>query len=227
MITIATDGSCIGNPGPGAYGFVVDHDSSIRERAIPVAATTVGEMEVRALLEALLYTSADLPMSPVRIICDSQYVVNGYNEWMAGWETKGWHKKGGLAHAALWKDIAAMKRRIGNRVTVEWIRAHQNIGGLNDKVDALVNSAARSQRAVNGPALQASVAEAPAPAAFAGPMPLVDQSKPGGNLYVAKPTYEELVALLKESRDMIDTLATDHSGAVELSEQIGDTLDRI
>src|SRR3546814_3198370 len=59
MITIATDGSCIGNPGPGAYGFVAETEQGLFPKAIPVAATTVGEMEVRALLEALLYYIAN------------------------------------------------------------------------------------------------------------------------------------------------------------------------
>lgn len=156
MITIATDGSCIGNPGPGAYGFVAQTEQGLFPKAIPVAATTVGEMEVRAFLEAMLYYIANhMEQDTAHILCDSQYVVNGYNEWMAGWQAKGWRKgKGQLAHVDLWKRIADAKATVRHNVTVEWVRAHQNTGSLNDKVDALVNHSARTQEAFNGPSLQ-------------------------------------------------------------------------
>lgn len=157
MIIIATDGSCIGNPGPGAFGFVAQREGRpLFEKAIPVGATTVGEMEVRAFIEAMLFYAAHhLDDEPALIQCDSQYVVKGYNEWMAGWEAKGWRKKGGaIAHVELWKQIAVIKHAVRHNVTVEWVPAHQNDGSLNDKVDALVNRAARNQSATNGPALQ-------------------------------------------------------------------------
>lgn len=157
MITIATDGSCIGNPGPGAYGFYADLGSgNIIKRAIPMPATTVGEMEVRALLEALFFVSEyidevqGIEPVPVTIQCDSQYVVKGYNEWMAGWKQKGWKKsKGTLAHVELWKLIDQAKADMFSDVTVEWIRAHQNNGNLNDKIDEIVNNCARTQRSLN------------------------------------------------------------------------------
>lgn len=157
MIIIATDGSCIGNPGPGAFGFVAQREGRpLFEKAIPVSATTVGEMEVRAFIEAMLFYAAHhLGDGPALIQCDSQYVVKGYNEWMAGWEAKGWRKKGGaIAHVELWKQIAVIKHAVRHNVTVEWVPAHQNDGSLNDKVDALVNRSARIQAATNGPALQ-------------------------------------------------------------------------
>src|SRR3546814_14714589 len=84
-------------------------------RSIPVAATTVGEMEVRALLEALLYYIANhMEHDTALIKCDSEYVVKGYNDWIEGWQAKGWRKsKGQLAHVELWKRIADAKAKIG------------------------------------------------------------------------------------------------------------------
>ncbi|AXK43889.1 ribonuclease H family protein [Erythrobacter aureus] len=148
MITIATDGSCIGNPGPGAYAFVVEIDGGISTESYFVEDTTVGEMEVRGLLEALLYVSECIDgqdrAADVLIQCDAQYVVKGFNEWMANWKAKGWRKKGGLAHAQLWEQIDAAKSRISCPLRVEWVRAHQNKGTLNDKVDAAANNTART-----------------------------------------------------------------------------------
>lgn len=151
MITIATDGSSIGNPGPGAYAIYADLGSEQFGRAIACGHTTVGEMEVRALLEALLFIIHRDIQEPVLIQSDSQYVVNGYNEWMAGWKAKGWTKKGGLAHAGLWEQISNAKAWLQNSVTVVWVKAHQINGSLNDKVDQLANSCARSQIGHNGP----------------------------------------------------------------------------
>lgn len=204
MIHIATDGSCIGNPGPGAYGFVarVDNEGLI-VKAIPVAHTTVGEMEVRGLLEALLfYIDFCQDQDQATIQCDSTYVVNGYNEWMANWEAKGWKKKGGLAHVELWKSIALAKSIIRHNVTVEWVRAHQNTGSLNDKVDALVNSCARAQEPCNGPAFQDNVDGTPAQF----PRDIVIVEKP-----VVQPSDEDLIDprdLLQQALDMIEKLAS-------------------
>src|SRR3546814_9356062 len=49
---------------------------------------------------------------------------------------------------------------VRHNVKVEWVRAHQNTGSLNDKVDALVNKCARTQEACNGPSLQDGTAQA-------------------------------------------------------------------
>lgn len=148
MITIATDGSCIGNPGPGAYAFAAEIDGAVSIQSFFVPDTTVGEMEVRGLLEALLYVAECIDgqdrAADVLIQCDAQYVVKGFNEWMANWKAKGWRKKGGLAHAQLWEQIDAAKSRISCPLRVEWVKAHQNKGTLNDKVDAAANNTART-----------------------------------------------------------------------------------
>src|SRR3546814_9707464 len=60
----------------------------------------------------------------------------------------------------LWKRIADAKATVRHNVKVEWVRAHQNTGSLNDKVDALVNKCARTQEACNGPSLQDGTAQA-------------------------------------------------------------------
>lgn len=196
MITIATDGSCIGNPGPGAYAIYGEFPGGNIARAIPAPATKIGEMEVRGLLEALLFLGEFLATSemPALIQCDSKYVVNGYNDWMAGWKAKGWKKKGGLAHAALWQQIDEAKAALPSAVTVEWVRAHQNTGSLNDKVDSIANSCARSQAPMNGPALQASE-----------PSNHIVIDNPAATAATeAKPSYDDLLDLLNEAWAVIN-----------------------
>lgn len=154
---IATDGSCIQSGSfrsgsneearPGAWGFVGRYtDGHIIRSAEPMPNTTIGAMEVTALLRALEYVASQT-LGPVLIQCDSQYVVNGYNEWVDGWAKKNFTKKGGLAHADSWRQIHSLKIALGN-VTVEWVKAHQNKGGLNDLADELANTCARTQHPV-------------------------------------------------------------------------------
>src|SRR3546814_4191472 len=80
---------------------------------------------VRALLEALLYYIANhMEHDTALIKCDSEYVVKGYNDWIEGWQAKGWRKsKGQLAHVELWKRIADAKATVRHNVKVEWVRA--------------------------------------------------------------------------------------------------------
>lgn len=226
-IIIATDGSCIGNPGPGAFAMVADVMGERVVKAHPFPDTTVGGMEVRGLLEALLFLIAEgHAQRGVLIKCDAQYVVNGYNDWMAGWEAKGWNKKGGLAHAALWKRIAAAKAQLGRNVRVEWVRAHQ-VGGcpLNAAADNHANNAARLQRAVGPAALQlddSSDGQAVRDAA------IIVTGMPKAPPVHARPTYDDLVALLRDARDQIDHLrTTSDSGSEMLSARIGGALEHL
>src|SRR5438034_8704156 len=39
-------------------------------------------------------------------VSDSQYLVKGMREWVAGWEARGWKRKGGvLENQELWKKL--------------------------------------------------------------------------------------------------------------------------
>lgn len=163
MIHIATDGSCIqqgdfrqgdDTPRPGGYAMIAVHDDGTRvERACPMANGLIGRMEASGLLLALEYVRdlpADIHGEAVLIQSDSQYAVNSYNEWMNGWQAKGWRKKGGaIANLDIWQKAWDVKQELaGRKVSVEWVKAHQNTGSLNDAVDALANQCARSQKPV-------------------------------------------------------------------------------
>lgn len=201
MINIATDGSCLGNPGPGACGFLGVHNGREFFHAQPHAHTTNGEMEVRALMEALLYVSQMNERIPVTIHSDSMNVVKGYNEWMEGW--KCWHKKGGLAHATLWQRIDELKSEIQSPLEVVWVRAHRNVGSLNDKVDALVNRTARTQQGSDSCEVARN-----APA---------DSTSP--------PTMQDLIELLERSCVVIKALSEDSDiDASRIVDEIGVTL---
>jgi ribonuclease HI len=168
-IMIACDGSCIQPTNfrvgddtnrPGAAGFVVRMPDGMKAaKAQPYENGLIGGMEVKALRMGLEFVRdlrekcPEMCSEPVEIICDSQYVVNGMNDWLEGWKSKGFHKKGGLAYADEWRAIDGLKTELGGDVDVVWVKAHT--GGndprsrLNAEVDETVNMAARMQEVVD------------------------------------------------------------------------------
>lgn len=172
-IQIATDGSCIVPPGfakgddtprPGASGFVAKMaDGTFVGKAVPSPNGTIGIMEIKGLRMGLEFAAAvaDRTQERITIKCDSDFVVKGFNEYLDNWAAKGFHKKGGLTGADDWRAIDAIKQSLGDRVSVQWVRGHSG-DPLNERVDRLVNEAARTQRPhdTTGPILSAQ----PAPA---------------------------------------------------------------
>ena len=53
MLKIWTDGSCLGNPGPGGWGFVATDGVNIAERNGGEKDTTNNRMELMAVIRAL------------------------------------------------------------------------------------------------------------------------------------------------------------------------------
>jgi ribonuclease HI len=130
---VFTDGACEGNPGPGGWAFAwVEDDRVVREANGGESATTNNRMELRALIEA--YRA--LPeTSEVTVFSDSEICVKTVNEWAAGWERRGWRRKGGsIKNLELVQELFALARaRPG--VKLQWIRAHDG-SRWNEYVDA-------------------------------------------------------------------------------------------
>jgi ribonuclease HI len=139
VTVVYTDGSCLGNPGPGGWAWAVDGgrwDSGGETR------TTNQRMEVTAVLRAL----ESLP-GPVHVISDSTYVVNCFRQqWWVGWKRRGWRNSQGkpLANLDLWQDLLALALDSSRPVTFEWVKGHSG-DPMNDRVDQLATEAAARQ----------------------------------------------------------------------------------
>ena len=134
---VFTDGSCEGNPGRGGWGWVWVEDGEIRGEGRGVAgATTNNRMELTALIEGLRALPADAALP---VYSDSQLCVKTINEWAAGWEARGWRRKGGpIANLELVKELLALARA-HPRLEIRWIKAHDG-SRWNEYVDALASS---------------------------------------------------------------------------------------
>ena len=115
-IVVATDGACIGNPGPGGWAFVVERNGQLFHRTGWERDTTNNRMEARAIIEALAFIN---PGERVCVLSDSEITIRGLNEWRHGWKARGWRRADGkpVANADLWRRLDAMADEARQDVT--------------------------------------------------------------------------------------------------------------
>jgi ribonuclease HI len=144
-----TDGGCRGNPGPGAWAFVLINPGTgtCLERSGGESGTTNNRMELSGALHALRALKV---AATVVLHSDSEYVVKGMREWLPGWRKRGWKRADGkpVINADLWQELATEAARHTVRWT--WVRGHNGHPG-NERVDQLCNEA-MDRMAAGGPA---------------------------------------------------------------------------
>ena len=132
-----TDGSALGNPGPGGYGVVLMSGPYRKELSCGYAHTTNNRMELMAViagLEALKNDGCD-----VTVYSDSKYVVDAVAKgWVFGWERKGFKDK---KNPDLWRRFLALYRR--HNVRFVWVKGHAEIPE-NERCDRLAVAASSS-----------------------------------------------------------------------------------
>lgn len=137
---VYTDGSAIGNPGPGGWGVVVKNGTRSWEICGGYPRTTVSEMELVAAKEAL----RSLPIGVrIDLHSDSQYLIYGMNCFISKWERDGWRNRRGcqIQHRHLWTELTLLNAR--REVRWVWLKGHN---GHRDqtRADALAYQAARA-----------------------------------------------------------------------------------
>ena len=140
MIKIWTDGSCLGNPGPGGWGFIATDGKNVAERCGGEKMTTNNQMELTAVIRAL---TAAKKHREIEIHTDSQYVKNGMETWIKNWKANCWRtsNKKPVKNQELWKKLDALVSEI--KVHWVWVRGH-NGEEFNERVDELARTAAES-----------------------------------------------------------------------------------
>ena len=90
QVTLATDGACIGNPGPGGWACILRFRTHCKELFGSERHTTNNRMELRVVIEGL---RALREPCQVTVVTDSQYVRDGITQWLPEWKAHGWRKK--------------------------------------------------------------------------------------------------------------------------------------
>ncbi|MEA3308487.1 MAG: ribonuclease HI [Chloroflexota bacterium] len=140
-VTIYTDGSSLGNPGPGGYGVVLQFGPHQRELSGGYQLTTNNRMELLAAIKGL---AALIEPCQVALYSDSRYVIDGITKgWAYRWRANQWmrNKKERALNADLWEQLLKLCKK--HAITFYWVRGHAGNAG-NERCDQLANEAARA-----------------------------------------------------------------------------------
>ena len=137
LVEIFCDGACSGNPGPGGFGAILRSGSSEKELSGAEKNTTNNRMELTAAIAAL---DALKRSCSVSVTTDSQYLVKGMTEWMAGWKRRGWinSKKEPVLNRDLWERLDMLSNI--HRIEWNWVRGHSG-HPENERCDELARAA--------------------------------------------------------------------------------------
>lgn len=138
-VIIYTDGSSLGNPGPGGYGVVLQYGDHQKELSGGFRCTTNNRMEILAAIKAL--QALNRPCR-VKLHTDSQYLMNAIEKgWARRWQRNGWmrNKKDRALNSDLWAKLLPLSER--HDVEFIWVRGHAGNPG-NERCDTLAKEAA-------------------------------------------------------------------------------------
>lgn len=137
MINIYTDGSSLGNPGPGGYGIIMVSGPHRKELSAGFRKTTNNRMELLSVIIAL--ESLKKEGETVLITSDSKYVIDSVEKgWLFGWVKKNFS---GKKNADLWKRFLLIYNK--HHVKFRWVKGHNN-HPENERCDELAVAAANS-----------------------------------------------------------------------------------
>ena len=136
-ITLYSDGSSLGNPGPGGWGVILEFNGKKKEFSSGEPHTTNNRMELTGVIEGLKLLKE--PCS-VEVVTDSSYVANAINSWLVGWIARDFKK---VKNVDLWQEY--IKASAIHKVTATWVRGH-NGHPENERCDELATAEAKKYK---------------------------------------------------------------------------------
>lgn len=140
-VEIATDGACLGNPGPGGWGVLLRFGTQEKTLSGAAPDTTNNRMELQAAIEGL---RALTKPCRVTLSTDSTYVRDGITKWVHGWQRNDWRTadKKPVKNRDLWEALLIASKP--HDISWRWVRGHDGDPD-NERVDQLARTAAKSQ----------------------------------------------------------------------------------
>lgn len=139
-VYLYTDGSSLGNPGPGGYGIILEWVgmSYTKEFSAGYARTTNNRMELLAVIKGLELLKK--PGMEVVVYSDSKYVVDSVEKkWVFNWAQKDFK---GKKNSDLWKRFLKIYEK--HKVHFQWIKGHDQ-HPQNERCDQLAVNAAKGK----------------------------------------------------------------------------------
>ena len=135
IINIYADGACLGNPGPGGWGVLLQAADTEKELWGGEANTTNNRMELTAVIRAL---EALKRPTTIHVHTDSQYVQKGISQWIHNWKRNGWRTadKKPVKNADLWQTLDTLTKT--HEIKWIWVKGHAGHPG-NERADSLAN----------------------------------------------------------------------------------------
>ena len=139
IINIYTDGSSLGNPGPGGYGIILELEKKnyTKEYSKGFVYTTNNRMELLAVVVAL--EKIKLKKGNVKVFTDSKYIVDSVElKRIFKWKNNNFKK---IKNPDLW--IRFLKLNEKHNIKFYWIKGHNN-HPQNERCDDLAVEAAKN-----------------------------------------------------------------------------------
>ena len=132
-VKIHSDGACSGNPGPGGWGAIIEHNGTRTELKGGEQLTTNNRMELMAAIMALEALPANCKAD---LYTDSQYVKGGITAWMKNWKKNGWKTadKKPVKNIELWQRLE--NAASAHQVDWHWLKGHAG-HAENERADEL------------------------------------------------------------------------------------------
>ena len=142
-LALFSDGGCRGNPGPGAYAYMLQNAKGevLAEFSEAAAFTTNNKMELSGVIQGLKFAATEYGVSTkIFVYTDSKYVVDGIKSWVAGWKKRGWKKadKKEPENLDFWKELDQLNLKMD--LEFHWVKGHAG-HPQNERVDELANLA--------------------------------------------------------------------------------------
>ena len=143
-INLYSDGSSLGNPGPGGYGTILKYNEHEKEICGGEDNTTNNRMELKGVIEGLKVLKE--PCN-IHIISDSTYVVKGINEWLKSWVKNNWRtaSKKAVKNDDLWKEYVEVSK--GHKIEASWVKGHAG-HEENERCDILAREFAEKLKGI-------------------------------------------------------------------------------
>ena len=138
-IHIYTDGSALGNPGPGGYGIIMEWvgKNYIKEFSKGFRYTTNNRMELLAVIDAIAMLKKE--KMDILVFSDSKYVIEAVEKkWVFGWEKKNFKDK---KNPDLWRQFLKLYSK--HQLRFQWVKGHNN-HPQNERCDYLAVDAAKN-----------------------------------------------------------------------------------
>ena len=140
-VSLITDGSCLGNPGPGGWACLLRFGDVKKELFGFDRHTTNNRMELMAAIQGLLALKEPCE---VEITTDSEYLLQGITKWTIYWKRMHWwRKKGPVRNVDLWMELDEVASL--HQTTWLWTKGHAGHED-NNRCDWLATNAAANQR---------------------------------------------------------------------------------